>query len=225
MANLIDKLAVPTSWVGVHLGVERPGDGGVQPAVPFAGPPTVPLGEGDELALRAALGDADAFEALVRDHYRAVFKTSYAMTRNLEDAHDLTQECFTRAWERRAEYRADAPYRAWLASIVRNRLRDELRARHRRGTAQQLGDELLLDERTLDVGLLDEELELGLQRELARLPESERRALVLRVVDEREYDDVAATLGVRPATARTLVMKARRSLLARLWNVLGGGRP
>ncbi|MCC6409729.1 MAG: sigma-70 family RNA polymerase sigma factor [Planctomycetes bacterium] len=159
----------------------------------------------------------------MRDHYRSVFQTSYAMTQNVEDARDLTQECFARAWERRAEYRGDAPYRSWLGAIVRNRLRDELRARMRRGEASELGVDGLLDEREFDGELVDAELELALQRELGRLSENERRALHLRVVEERGYDEVAAELRVQPATARTLVMKARKSLLARLWHVLGGG--
>lgn len=150
---------------------------------------------------------------------------SYAMTAHLEDARDLTQECFARAWERRTEYRGDAPYRSWLSSIVRNRLRDELRARRRRGTPIELTDDARIDDAALDRGLVDDELEGALGRELARLGENERRALVLRVVEGREYADVALSLGVQPATARTLVMKARRSLLERLWSVLGGGRP
>ncbi|MCK6449068.1 MAG: sigma-70 family RNA polymerase sigma factor [Planctomycetes bacterium] len=144
------------------------------------------------------------------------------MTRNFEDARDLTQECFARAWERRAEYRGDSPYRAWLGAIVRNRLRDELRARSRRGERDELAEDVLRDDQDGHRELVDTELADALRRELGRLGENERRALVLRVVEQREYDAVAETLGVRPATARTLVMKARKSLLARLAPWLGG---
>jgi RNA polymerase sigma-70 factor, ECF subfamily len=207
----------------VHLGLERPDDGGARPARPRDAETLSTRQEDGELARRAASGDGRAFEELVARHYRAVLHLCHAMTAHLEDARDLTQECFARAWERRAEYRGEAPYRAWLSSIVRNRLRDELRARRRRGPANELAEDSSIDETALESDLIEGELEGALGRELARLAENERRALVLRVVERRDYDDVARTLGVRPATARTLVMKARRILLERLWSVLGGG--
>ena len=76
------------------------------------------------LVQRARRGDAAAFEALVRRHYRAAYAVALAMLGNAMDAEDVTQDAFVRAVERMDEVREPERFKGWLLQIVRNRSRN-----------------------------------------------------------------------------------------------------
>ena len=73
-----------------------------------------------ELAVLARQGDASAFEALVRRYFGAVYGLAYGWTRNAQDAEDLTQEAFYRAFERLRSLRDPSSFPAWLRTLTRN---------------------------------------------------------------------------------------------------------
>lgn len=177
-----------------------------------------------ELVAAATRGERAAFDELVRLHFSAVYALLHRLTGNHEDAEDLAQECFVRAWRHLASFRGEAPLGSWLSRIALSLARDHYRARGTRGELGGMRRPLAWD----DAGepnapnakgegptesLARGETERLLRSALARLPLRLREALVLRAVEGREYDEVAAITGVRPATARTQVMQARRLLL------------
>jgi RNA polymerase sigma-70 factor (ECF subfamily) len=166
--------------------------------------------------LHAAESDAGAFGELYRRHVSTVHGW---FRRRLEwAASDLTAETFAQAWLSRRRFRdeADGSALPWLLGIARNVAREsarrnevETRARRRLGLPTDLASE---------GGLAEVEDRLSPREALAQaletLPEHEREALELRVVDELPYSDVAARLGVRPAAARLRVSRALRRLSA-----------
>jgi RNA polymerase sigma-70 factor (ECF subfamily) len=181
-----------------------------------------------ELALvqRARSGDRAAFDGLVRIHFTAVYTVLFRLTGNHEDAEDLAQETFVRAWGSLAHYRADAAFATWVRRIAVHLAQDHHRSRLRRGASTALADEG--GEGEPAIARAQEDVEPGeLQRALSvaldRLPPRLRAAVVLRTLEEKEYSELAQLLGVKPATARMHVMQARRLLLRWLAPWLGGG--
>lgn len=170
----------------------------------------------DAELIAAAESDAAAFGELYRRHVSTV----HAWSRRRLDwaANDLTAEVFAQAWLSRRSFgdEADGSALPWLLGIARNVARQsarrnevETRARRRLGLPTDLGGEdgyAAVEERLSPSAALAEALET--------LPEHERAALELRVVNELPYPDVAARLGVRPAAARLRVSRALRRLSA-----------
>jgi len=177
------------------------------------------------LVERARSGDRGAFDELVRRHFTAVYRMLHRRIGNHEDAEDLAQECFVRAWGALALYRADAPFGAWLYRVALHLAQDHRRS----GARRDAREEAFARSRPSAARAPGEELgrrELGarVRDALERLPRRLRDALVLRVFEGLEYDDVARATGVTPATARTHVHQARKRLLRWLEPWLGGER-
>jgi RNA polymerase sigma factor (sigma-70 family) len=170
----------------------------------------------DAELMRAAEVDASAFGELYRRHAPTVHGW---FRRRLEwAASDLTAESFAQAWLSRRSFRDEVGGSAlpWLLGIARNVAREsarknevESRARRRLGLPTDLASEdgfAAIEERLSPSVALTDALET--------LPDHEREALELRVLDELPYADVAGRLGVRPAAARLRVSRALRRLSA-----------
>lgn len=170
----------------------------------------------DAELIRTAESDVGAFGELYRRHASTVH--GWFRRRLAWAASDLTAEAFAQAWLSRRSFRdeADGSALPWLLGIARNVAREsarrnevETRARRRLGLPTDLASE---------DGYADVEERLSprtaLTDALETLPDHEREALELRIVDELPYTDVAARLGVRPAAARLRVSRALRRLSA-----------
>lgn len=169
------------------------------------------------LLARARAGDRQAYGELVQLHFARVYSLLHRTTGNHEDAEDLAQETFVRAWRSLERFREQSSFSTWIARIALHLSTDHARARALRRSAPLGEHEPAAPESTREA---QAELASALARALDCLPPRLRLALVLRVLEGREYGEVAELTGVRPATARTQVMQAR-ALLAR-W--LPGGR-
>jgi RNA polymerase sigma-70 factor (ECF subfamily) len=168
------------------------------------------------LIRRARAGDRGAFDALVRLHFAAVYAFLHRMIRSHEDAEDLAQECFVRAWRSLPHYRAESAFSTWLLRIALHLSHDHHREKLRRAPIVAI-EEVEVAARAPEAG---GEGVRDIAGAISRLPERLRAAIVLRALEGREYAEIAQVLGVKPATARTHVMQARRMLLR--W--LRGGR-
>lgn len=163
----------------------------------------------------AQAGDRKAFDRLLRCHYAGIHGTLFRLVGNAEDADDLAQETFVKAWTSLRFFRADASFGAWLTKIAIHLATDFFRARGRRG--RLIGLEAMntdpQDQRGGPQDALSHNEARGLvARAVDELPPHLRVALVLRVLEGRDYESVAAATGVRVNTVRTQVMRARRML-------------
>ena len=168
------------------------------------------------LVERASAGDQAAFDELVRRHFARVYGLLFRLVGNHEDAEDLAQESFVRAHRSLALFRGQSSFATWVWRIALHLAQDHHR---RRGVGPVVGplegDEFVrAGARTHGPSeeVAGRELKAGLERALERLPERLRSALVLRVFEGLEYEQVARITGVTQQTARTHVMKARRQL-------------
>lgn len=181
---------------------------------------TWPLGPSPEQREEAAWidsareGDRGAQERLLRLHYVRVHATAFRLIGNPEDAEDLAQECFVRAFRSLGYFRGDGSFAAWLRRIVVHLCQDRFRARGRQPEPVPLPPEVDLAAPAREPGQGLEQRELGrrVDQALEALAAPLRVTLLLRVREGLEYEEIARATGVTPATARTRVMKARKEL-------------
>jgi len=183
--------------------------------------PDEPGSEAERLLIEQALaGQRSAQEALLRRHYPALHASAFRLAGNPEDAEDLAQECFVRAFRSLALYRGEGPFQGWLRRILVHLAQDRFRARGRMPQSASLPAELAGGDEPGRV-LERRELARTVAEALERLSAPLRTALLLRTREGLEYEEIGTLTGVTPATARTRVMKARRALEGLLARVLG----
>ncbi len=178
------------------------------------------------LLQRARAGDRTAYGALVELHFTRVYSLLHRTTGNHEDAEDLAQETFVRAWGALESFRGESAFSTWLARIALHLATDHARARALRRASPLDEDGAHAAPAPASAGHGERaEFAQALELALQSLPPRLRLALVLRVLEGREYPEVAELTGVRPATARTQVMQARALLARALARWLPGGAP
>ncbi len=165
------------------------------------------------------LDDSEAFSEVYRRH--AVHVHSWARARMGEYAADLTAEVFARAWKARSRFRDEANGSAlpWLLGISQNVLRTSLRKRELESRGRKRMGMLTLAGDDQGYEAVEERLSFpsAVLRAYADLPERERQLLVMRLVEERPYREIARRLGCTPVAARLRVSRSLRRL-----RVLGG---
>jgi RNA polymerase sigma factor (sigma-70 family) len=158
---------------------------------------------------RAQRGDDAAFEQLHARHQPAILAFCRHLTGNLEDAEDAVQHTFLAAYRRLGESAETFEWRPWLFTVARNRCLTLLRARREHSLADP-------DIATTFDGLatqVERRQELrDLVRDMGRLPEPQRAALVLSQLDALSYREIGAVLDVAPEKVKALVFQARSSL-------------
>ncbi len=176
---------------------------------------------------RARKGDREAFGRLVRKYQRRVYLTAYRITGNDEDANDMAQEAFIRAYRGMARFDNRSNFFTWLYRIVVNVCLNHLRSRKRRAA-------LPLESVTLPPDLQqaagdDPDRVLEAKRKLRQvqealddLGESLRATVVLVVMEGMSYADAAQVLECSEGTVGWRMHEARRKLKERLGHHLAG---
>jgi RNA polymerase sigma factor (sigma-70 family) len=172
----------------------------------------------DAALMRASRSDPAAFRELYERYARPVYGFHLARTREPEAAHDLTAETFAQAWLGRKRFRDDAggSARPWLYGIARNLVANSVRRRRiEQEACTRLGVRDRLDEPASTAEPDDSWLE-GLDEAFDELPDGQRAAIELRVLDDLDYERVAAELATTPAAARVRVTRGLGLLRERL---------
>ena len=183
-------------------------------------------------AARAKAGDADAFRVLVERHSRPLFRLAFRMTGNEQDAEDMVQETFLRAYRRIGKFDERASFGTWLYRITVNCSLDLVRARKRRseqsGPANpEMEDSVQLlpaSGPTPDRMAMSGEARQRIGEAMEELSASERTAFVLRHFEGMGIDDVSRVLGCRPGAARHCVFRAVQKLRRALEPLVSAAR-
>jgi RNA polymerase sigma-70 factor (ECF subfamily) len=176
---------------------------------------------------RARAGDFTAFEALFERHRTLVFRFAYQMVGRSDDAEDMTQEVFVRAFQNLSRYRDQARFTTWLLKIASNLAADRARSQGRRAVLeqQQVGEGLrwMTEARHEDPveSLENERMVQAVKAAMASLSPAHREVLYLRDVAELEYKDVAEALGCTTGGAKLRALRARKALRSRVSAILG----
>lgn len=186
-----------------------------------------------EAVAQIRAGDADAFRVLVERHSRSVFRLAFRMTGNQQDAEDLVQETFLRAFRQIRRFDGRAGFGTWLYRIAANCSLDLIRARKRRQEQQtavdEEGQELAVvaasDAPAPDRLAFSGELQQLLGPALDRLSPTERTAFVLRHYEGMRIEEIGQALGVHAGAAKHSVFRAVQKLRQALKPAVSTGRP
>lgn len=180
--------------------------------------------EQEAAVIQAVLdGDINAYELLVKEYEKNVYNLALRMVGNSEDAADMSQEAFIKAYNSLTSFRGDSKFSVWLYRIVSNVCLDYLRSRGRRQTVSlstenddgedveiDIADETQSPERLLDRRLTRD----AVRRGLAALPPEHRQILLLREIQGLSYDEIADALGIEAGTVKSRIFRARKKLCA-----------
>ena len=168
-------------------------------------------------------GDINEFEKLVLEYQKNVYNLALRMTGNAEDAADMTQEAFVKAYSSLSGYRGESKFSVWLYRIVSNVCLDFLRAKKRRQTVSLSVTDDDGDETELEIADESQSPEKLLERSMTRdavlrgldaLTPEFRQILILRELQGMSYEEIAEVLGIESGTVKSRIFRARKKLCA-----------
>jgi RNA polymerase sigma-70 factor (ECF subfamily) len=172
------------------------------------------------LVAAAKDGDRQAFDELVKATYADTYTLAYRLTGDEEDARDVVQEAYLRAFRGLKRFRGDAQFSTWMYRITANCASTQLGKRNRHRHEELLDDAPLADEdpdrdpqQRADASNLRDRLNDA----LAELPPKLRAVVVLRDVYDLPHEDIAAELGISESAAKVRLHRARRKLRERVF--------
>jgi RNA polymerase sigma-70 factor (ECF subfamily) len=210
---------------------------------PPAKVPSAATGVSDEeLAARAARGDAAAFDRLVVLYSSRVFAVAFRMLNDRGEAEDLAQEVFVTLFHSIGTFRGESKLSTWIYRITKNRCLNRIKFLGRRhiGTMNDIDDPAVargvVDPETIGSGQKDphtkmrrDELSAVLEVHLAKLPEEQRTLVVLRDLEELTYDEIVEVTELPLGTVKSRLHRARAALAKTLGPALAeleaGERP
>lgn len=213
-------------------GRNEPPDGREVPSEAFAGweeNPSGPVPDAGtasperKLVERAQNGDKHAYGQLIRLHQKKLFRYIYGLVGSFDQAEDIVQEAFVKAWGAIKTFRTEYAFYPWLSTIARNLAytqvgRDEKKESldkiHEKGFDPVSGELGPLDK------LLDEESQKRFYRTLMSMPATYRVVFVLRHFENMDYVQIANYLKIPPGTVDSRLHRARQYLLKELKDLL-----
>lgn len=177
--------------------------------------------EESRIVQKVIKGDVNAFEKLVIEYEKSVYNIALRMTGNSEDASDMTQEAFIKAYNSLQSFRGDSKFSVWLYRIATNVCLDFLRSRSRKPTVSLSVEDNEGEEVQLDVADESQSPELLLDRQMTResvrrgldtLSPEYRQILLLREIQGLSYDEISQALGLEVGTVKSRIFRARKKL-------------
>ena len=174
-----------------------------------------------ELVKRVQKGDKGAFDVLVLKYEQKIVNLVMRYVRDPEQALDISQEAFIKAYRALPRFRGDSAFYTWLYRIAVNTAKNYLAAQRRRPTdieldlqdPEQYGLHAKLKETDTPEGVtLSKELQEILERAIEALPDDLRTAIILRELDGMSYEEIAQTMDCPVGTVRSRIFRARDAI-------------
>jgi RNA polymerase sigma-70 factor, ECF subfamily len=182
---------------------------------------------------RARSGDSDAFRLLVEQHSRAIFRLAFRMTGNEQDAEDVVQETFLRAYKQLDRYEARSSFSTWLYRIASNYSLDLMRMRKRHESRREHGTDedqrdilqsIPLDTPGPDRLMYGEEVKEKVNAAMDELSAQERTAFVLRHFEGLSIEEIGEALGTGANATKHSIFRAVQKLRRSLEPLVGPAR-
>jgi RNA polymerase sigma factor (sigma-70 family) len=179
-----------------------------------------------ELVLKAQRGDVRAFEDLVERYHGRIYGLTYNMTSNREDAEDLTQEVFVKAFEALPRFKGKSSFYTWLYRIAVNKTINYRKKRNRKRalSLDQFDQEIKTDDVYCEFtakgsplrNISLSELQIKLNEALQNLSEKHRTVVVMHDMQGIPHDEIAKVVGASVGTVRSRLFYARRQMQSEL---------
>jgi RNA polymerase sigma-70 factor (ECF subfamily) len=165
-------------------------------------------------------GDCEAFRALVDRHSRAVFRLAFRMTGSAQDAEDVVQETFLKAYRQLARFESRANFGTWLHRIAVNCSIDLIRSRPHREASHDAADlEQFGAAEASDAGrpsperlMLSAEVQARISGAMSALSQMERAAFVLRHFEGQSIDEISRVLGLKTNATKHSIFRAVKKM-------------
>ena len=155
-------------------------------------------------------GDSKAQFEVYKLYYKAMYNTSLRIVGNEQEAEDIMQESFFKAFDKIATYKNEVSFGAWLRRIVVNTSIDSLKKK--RITLIPIEDAYGIDSNSTDNSeFMVETIEI-LKNAIEQLPEGYKMVLNLHLIEEMDHDEIATTLGIAASTSRSQLARAKQKL-------------
>ena len=177
-----------------------------------------------DLVRRCQAGDTEAFDELVTRNRTRVFSMIYNMVHSEQDAWDLAQDSFLKAWKSIERFRGQSSFYTWIYRIVMNVTIDWLRKKHVKGAGAEFDDATLLKEvdpasktvpkaealpyETMERG----EIRARIDQAIAQLSPEQRAVILMKEVEGMQYHEIAVALGCSIGTVMSRLFYARKKL-------------
>lgn len=172
-----------------------------------------------QVVIKAAAGDPDAFEQLVITHQKRIYNLALKMTGNPEDASDMTQEAFLKAYRGLGGFNMESSFSTWLYRLASNVCIDFIRKRNKRSVVSlnSGGDEEreleITDTRYEPSGLAERRQERAdIQSAIDSLDSEHRQVLMLREIMGLSYQEISDITKVKQGTVKSRIARARERL-------------
>lgn len=169
----------------------------------------------DQLMLEFRAGDDGAFDALFGRYHTSVYRFARAMLADGAAAEEVLQESFLAVARSAGSYQVRGTFRAWLMRIVRNRCLNHRQAMKSRICGQESAQaDRVAEDQPGPLLVLEQQEELDhVRKAIAFLPPQQREALLLHVMEQMPYAEVAAAMEIPVNTVKTLIHRARANLV------------
>src|ERR1044072_1875343 len=177
-----------------------------------------------DLVKRCQAGDSEAFDQLVTRYRTRVFGMIYNMVHNEQDAWDLAQDSFVKAWKSIGRFRGKSSFYTWLYRIVMNVTIDWLRKKQVKGGGSEFDDAIQLREvepasKTVPKSgalpherMEQNEIRARIDKAIAQLSAEQRAVILMKEIEEMQYHEIAETLGCSIGTVMSRLFYARKKL-------------
>ncbi len=179
---------------------------------PSVEPDTIPAGSDAADAKLAAAGDVRAFERLYRRHVARIHGLARRMAGD-EEAGEMTQMVFVRAWQKLGSFRGESAFGTWLYRVAINLILGQRASMRAERNRREEGDDVLADVAARPAGT---EQRLDFDAVISRLPAGARRVFVLHDVEGYKHNEIASMLRINAGTSKAELHRARMLLRSHL---------
>lgn len=176
-------------------------------------PPPAPAADADVLERMQAKQYRDAFAMLLPRYRDKVFRLTFSMLRNRAQAEDVTQDIFLRVWRALPGFAGQSQLSTWIYAISKNACLSEMRKRRPQVSLDVNDDEYHPEVAALAAPEADDSATVSVTQVLDQLPERYRQAVVLFYMEDKSYEQTAASLGLPLGTVKALLHRARKRLI------------
>ena len=175
-----------------------------------------------ELILKAQNGDVTSFERLIESYQQGVFNLAFRMVNNHEDAADIAQEAFIKAYLNILKFKGTSKFSTWIYRITTNACLDEIKKRKKTKAfsisenieteAGEIPREIEDTSANIEDNLERKERNRVINDAIAQLPENHRAVIILRDINNLSYEGIAAALKCSEGTVKSRISRARNAL-------------